>query len=418
MRVLVVSWEYPPVVVGGLGRHVDALSRELAGLGHDVTVLTRHPTGTDATSHPTACDSSGPVRVLRVAEDPPLLEFGRDLVGWTLAWNHAAVRAALVRLGSWRPDAVHAHDWLAAHAGIGLADVFDVPLVATVHATEAGRNAGRISTPLQRQIHSVEWWLARRADALVTCSQAMRAEVVRLFAPDAPIAVVPNGIVPRRWAVDAEQVARVRRRWAQGDGPLLVNLGRLEYEKGVQDLLAALPRIRERYAGTRLVVVGTGTQAAMLEEAARGYGVDGAVTFAGHVPDDDLAPTLAAADAVVLPSRYEPFGIVALEVAAVGAPLVAARTGGLAEVVGDDAGLSFPPGDVDALADAVVRTLDDPTATARRVARARARLTTDFDWARIAARTAEVLRAAQRRPPVALGRPTIASGDLLGAPER
>ena len=205
---------------------------------------------------------------------------------------------------------------------------------------------------------------------------------------------------------------------APGGEPLLVNLGRLEYEKGVQDLLAALPRIRERCAGTRLVVVGTGTQAAMLAEAARGYGVDGAVTFAGHVPDDDLAATLAAADAVVLPSRYEPFGIVALEVAAAGAPLVAARTGGLAEVVGDDAGLSFPPGDVDALADAVVRTLGDPDAAAGRVARARTRLTTDFDWARIATRTAEVLRAAQRRPPVALGRPTIASGDLLGAPER
>jgi glycogen(starch) synthase len=246
----------------------------------------------------------------------------------------------------------------------------------------------------------------------------MRAEVVRLFAPDAPIAVVPNGIVPRRWAVDAEQVATVRRRWAPGGEPLLVNLGRLEYEKGVQDLLAALPRIRERCARTRLLVVGTGTQAAMLEEVARGYGVDGAVTFAGHVPDDDLAATLAAADAVVLPSRYEPFGIVALEVAAAGAPLVAARTGGLAEVVGDDAGLSFPPGDVDALVDAVVRTLGDADAAAGRVARARTRLTTDFDWARIAARTAEVLRAAQRRPPVALGRPTIASGDLLGAPER
>jgi glycogen(starch) synthase len=418
VRVLMVSWEYPPVVVGGLGRHVDALSRELAVAGHDVVVLSRRPTGTDATTHPTVLDTVAEVRVLRVAEDPPHLEFGRDLLAWTLAWGHAAVRAAVTHLRDWIPDVVHAHDWLAAHAGIALADLWAVPLVATVHATEAGRNAGCLVTPLQQQLHSVEWWLARRADALITCSEAMRGEVAELFGPDlAPTAVVHNGIVPRDWSVDPDQVAAARARWAPGGGPLLVYFGGLEYEKGVQDLIAALPRVRRRHRGTRLLVVGTGTYAPVLDELAGTHRGCRSVAFAGHLPDADLAAAVAASDAVVLPSHYEPFGIVALEATAAGAPLVAARSGGLAEVVVDgETGVSFAPGDVTGLADAVGRVLTDPPAAARRAAAARKRLATDFDWAGVAERTALVYRGATRRPPAVLGRPKIPTGNAFSAP--
>jgi glycogen synthase len=414
VRILMVSWEYPPVVVGGLGRHVDALSRELGAAGHDVVVLSRQPGGSDASTHPTELVTGGPVRVLRVAEDPPLLEFGHDLVAWTLAWGHAAVRGALTHLAGWAPDVVHAHDWLAAHAGIALADVRGVPLVATVHATEAGRNAGRLVTPLQQQVHSVEWWLTRRADALITCSAAMRREVTELFEPRTPVEVVHNGIAPRDWAVDPGRAAAARARWAPEGGPLLVYFGRLEYEKGVQDLLAALPRIHRRHPGTRLLVVGTGTQRDMLVERARAEGVLPCVGLPGYLPDADLAAAVTGADAVVLPSRYEPFGIVALEAAAAGAPLVVARSGGLAEVVSHgETGLSFAPG-VTGLADAVRRVLDDPHAATLRAARARERLATDFNWTGVATRTAEVYRTARRRPPVTLGRPKIPTGNAFG----
>jgi glycogen(starch) synthase len=420
VRVLMVSWEFPPVVVGGLGRHVDALSRELAAAGHDVVVVSRQPTGTHAATHPTALADVGGVQVLRVAEDPPHLDFGRDLVAWALAWQHAATRAALTRLDGWRPDVVHAHDWLAAHAGIAVADVCEVPLVATVHATEAGRNGGRLTTPLQRQVHSVEWWLARRADALMTCSAAMRAEVDVLFGPLAelaPVAVVPNGIAGGRWRVDPADAAAARERWAPGGGPLLVYFGRLEHEKGVQDVLAALPRVRLGYPDVRLLVVGTGTQREALPARARENGVADAVTFAGHLPDTDLRAAVAAADAAVLPSHYEPFGIVALEAAAAGAPLVAARVGGLAEVVVDGkTGLSFPPGDVGTLAAAVEAVLADPAAAAARARAARERLAADFAWAHVAARTAAVYAGARRRDPPALGRPAIPVGNLLGPP--
>ncbi|MEU6696756.1 glycosyltransferase family 4 protein [Pseudonocardia sp. NPDC046786] len=410
MRVLMVSWEFPPVVVGGLGRHVHALSRELAAAGHDVVVLSRAPAGTDAGTHPSSDGTVDGVRVLRVAEDPPHLEFGTDMVAWTLAMGHGLLRHALTSLlPGWRPDVVHAHDWLVAHPAIALADVLGVPLVATLHATEAGRHSGWLPGPLNRQVHSTEWWLAQRADEVITCSSAMRAEVSALHDLDAStIHVVHNGIDLRRWRSRATAPAPA------GAGPRLVYFGRLEYEKGVQDLIAALPRIRRRHPGTRLLVAGTGTQQEMLGSRVAEHRVRRSVEFLGHLPDAELTALLRAADAVVLPSRYEPFGIVALEAAAVGATLVASTAGGLGEVVRDgETGLGFEPGDVPGIADAVDRALSDPRAARRRARAARARLRTDFAWPTIAARTAEIYAAARPGPPQNLPRPKIPTGNLF-----
>jgi glycogen synthase len=412
-----VSWEYPPVVVGGLGRHVHALATELAAAGHDVVVLSRRPAGSDATTHPSTDEVLDGVRVLRVAEDPLHLDFDRDLVAWTLAMGHALLRAALTRLVPfWRPDVVHAHDWLVAHPAIALADVLEVPLVATIHATEAGRYAGWLSSPLSRQVHSAEWWLAHRADTLITCSAAMRAEVAELFEVDpGPIVVLHNGIAPRRWRANAARVRAVRERYAPGKAPVLLYFGRLEYEKGVHDLIAALPRIRRSHPGTRLVVAGTGTAHDQIVAAVENHRVRRSVTFTGHLPDADLAALLRAVDAVVLPSRYEPFGIVALEAAAAGAPLVASTAGGLGEVVVDgETGVSFEPGDVAALATAVGAVLADPAAAARRARAARKRLGSAFEWSRIAADTASVYAAATRSGVAELGRPKIPTGNVFG----
>ena len=402
-----LSWEYPPVVVGGLGRHVHALSVALADAGHDVVVVARHPAGTDAETHPTTLEHVEGVRVLRVAEDPPHLEFVRDLVAWTLGLGHAMLRAAAVLLRDWTPDVVHAHDWLVAHGAIGLADLTGAPLVATIHATEAGRHGGWLSQPLNQQVHSVEWWLARRADAVVTCSQAMRAEVSGLFDLDPDgVTVVHNGIDATGWP-HARTVA---------DGPpTLLYLGRLEWEKGVHDLVAALPAIRRAHPGTRLLVAGTGSCSDWLAERARAARVRRSVRLLGHVDDATLRDLLASADAAVLPSRYEPFGITALEAAAAGAPLVASRAGGLGEVVVDGVtGLSFAPGDVPGLAAAVVRCLDDPTAARTRADAARARLDTDFAWPAIAAETAALYAAVRPGRPLPLGRPKIPTGNIFG----
>ncbi len=414
MRVLMLSWEYPPVVVGGLARHVHALARHLALGGHEVVVLCRHAAGTDAETHPTTDEIVDGVRLIRVAEDPVHVTFERDLVAWTLSMGHAMIRAGTELLRTWRPEVVHAHDWLVTQPAIALAEAAEVPLVGTIHATEAGRHSGWLSQPLNQQIHSVEWWLANRVDALITCSEAMRREVAHLFeVPDEAITVIHNGIEERNWYVKGEHVARVRAAHSP-DGPMLLFFGRLEWEKGVQDLLDALPEIRRRHPGTRLVVAGAGRHRDELVAQTARLSLDDAVEFVGHLPDAELRAVLSAADAVVLPSRYEPFGIVALEAAAAQAPLVASTAGGLGELVVDgETGLAFAPGDVDGIVRAVDTVLADGEAASRRAHAAASRLATDFDWSRIAEETIRVYRRAKVSPPQSFGRPKIATGNAF-----
>ncbi|KUH85399.1 glycogen synthase [Mycobacterium sp. GA-1999] len=390
-----VSWEYPPVVVGGLGRHVHHLATALAEAGHEVVVLSRRPTNTDPSTHPSTDDIAEGVRVIAAAQDPHEFDFGSDMMAWTLAMGHAMVRAGLGirdrRGRSWRPDVVHAHDWLVAHPSIALAEYFDVPLVSTIHATEAGRHSGWVSGRISRQVHALESWMVHESDSLITCSRSMSDEITELFGPGlVETRVIRNGIDVARWPF-AERTPRT--------GPAqLLYVGRLEYEKGIHDAIAALPRIRRTHPGTTLTIAGEGTQQDWLVEQARKHKVLKATSFAGHLDHDALVRLLHTADAAVLPSHYEPFGIVALEAAATGIPLVTSDAGGLGEaVINGQTGVSYPPRDVAALAAAVRSVLDDPEAAQRRAIAARERLTSDFEWHTIAEETAQVYLAAKRR---------------------
>jgi glycogen synthase len=396
MKILMISWEYPPVVIGGLGRHVHHLSTALAAAGHDVVVLSRRPTGTDPSTHPSSEEINEGVRVIAAAHDPHEFTFSTDMMAWTLAMGHAMIRAgmSLKMPGSerlWRPDVVHAHDWLVAHPGIALAQFYDVPIVSTIHATEAGRHSGWVSGAISRQVHAVESWLVRESDSLITCSASMSDEITELFGPGlAQTTVICNGIDAARWPFGA-------RRPRTGPAELLY-VGRLEYEKGVHDAIAALPRIRRIHPGTTLTIAGDGTQQDWLIEQARKHKVLKATRFVGHCEHTELLELLHRADAAVLPSHYEPFGLAALEAAAAGAPLVTSNIGGLGEaVINGVTGVSCPPRDVAGLAAAVCTVLEDPAAAQRRARAARKRLTSDFDWQTVANETAQVYSTAKRR---------------------
>ncbi len=387
-----VSWEYPPVIIGGLGRHVYQLATALAADGHDVVVLSRRPSGTDPSTHPTTDEIHEGVRVIAAAQDPHEFDFGHDLMAWTLAMGHAMIRGGLtLHAKGWQPDVVHAHDWLVAHPAIALAEFFDVPMVSTVHATEAGRHSGWVSGRISRQVHAVESWFVRESDSLITCSASMSDELSELFGPGlAEITVIRNGIDSSRW--------RFARRRARTGPPELLFFGRLEYEKGVHEAIAALPRVRRTHPGTTLTIAGDGTQQDWLLDVARKHKVLKAVRFTGRADHDQLLALLHRADVAVLPSHYEPFGIVALEAAAAGTPLVTSNVGGLGEaVINGQTGISCPPRDVAALAAAVRTVLDDPDGAQRRAIAARQRLTSDFDWHTVAAETAQVYLAAKRR---------------------
>ncbi len=420
-RILMLSWEYPPVVVGGLGRHVHALATSLAATGHEVTVITRHAPGAPLEEY-----AEG-VRVVRAPEDPARFALATpSLLAWTMAFNHTLTRAALRAVGSTRYDVIHAHDWLVTHTAVTVKEHLDLPLVATIHATEAGRHQGWLPGDLNRSIHSVEWWLVHEACRVIVCSAYMKWEVTRLLdVPGERVDVIPNGVDGSAWEATAQAIAHARKRHA-GTGPLLGYAGRLVYEKGVQHLVGAVPHLRKRHPGLRVVIAGDGPYRDELQEQARKLHLGNAIDFAGFV-GPELPAVFGAADAAVVPSLYEPFGMVALEAAAAGAPLAVASTGGLKEIVEPGVtGVMFPSHEVEGLTAAVGDMLDDSQLAQRVATEARLMVAERFAWAGIAEATADAYAAAVRDAPeftlaqaqarLADGPPEIVvpEGNLLG----
>jgi glycogen(starch) synthase len=240
-----------------------------------------------------------------------------------------------------------------------------------------------VTTGLSTRIHALEWWLANTADTVIACSQAMRGEVGQLFGR-VEVEVIRNGIAADGWQHPGESVRRMRQQHAPS-GPLIVFTGRAEFEKGVQVLLGAMPGVRAVHASARLVVAGRGSYLADLEALSQRLGVADATTFLGWVSERDLRALVAAADVAVVPSLYEPFGLVALEAAALGTPLIVSDTGGLAEFAASGAhATTFRPGDTGGLAEAILADLADPRSARDRAQRASRALAQGYDWTLIA----------------------------------
>jgi glycogen synthase len=395
-RVLILSWEYPPLIEGGLARHVRKLSEALVELGVEVHVLTRGGEGSPAE------ETAAGVEVHRIREP----SHPRDLdqfLDWVGRMNADMLEAG-VELGEvFDFDLVHGHDWLVAGACEQLARRFAAPLVTTIHATEYGRHQGWVKEYPQTYIHGVERWITNRSDRVITCSAFMRDQVVDIFGvAGARVTAIPNGIDPADLPrPGAAELARLRAEFAKPEERLVLLVGRLVYEKGFQLALEAMPEVIAAVPGTRFLVAGSGTHEEELKSQAEELGLMEHGTFLGWIGDDVLQSLYGIADLTVVPSIYEPFGLVALEAMASGCPCIVADTGGLREVVPhEEAGLRFAARDPAALAEVAIRVLSDPDLEARLIAEAKEHVLR-FDWADVAARTAAVyadLVGARLRP--------------------
>jgi glycogen(starch) synthase len=384
-RVLILSWEYPPLIEGGLARHVRKLSEGLSRQGVDVHVLTRG--GAESASE----EVVNGVSIHRVVEPTRPRDLG-EFVAWIERMN-SDMLAAGVELGDrFDFDLVHGHDWLVAAACDHLSRRFRAPLVTTIHATEYGRHQGWVEEHPQSYIHGVERWIVNRSDRVVVCSYYMREQIADIFGADERrIEVIWNGIDPDDLAAeDPDGLRELRSRFAAPDEKLVLLIGRLVYEKGFQDALEAMPMLVQRQPGTRFLVAGSGTHEQELRRQAEEAGLMDHGTFLGWIGDDVLHSLYRIADLTIVPSIYEPFGLVALEAMASGCICIAADTGGLREVVPhDEAGLRFPPRDPEAIADVAERVLTDDELARRLVAEAHEHVRR-FDWDDVAERTAAV----------------------------
>jgi glycosyltransferase involved in cell wall biosynthesis len=379
--------------VGGIAAALEGLAPALARAGVEVHVLTCGAAGGPPEENP-----APGLYLHRVLVDSP----ANDFIHWVHLLNEKLAERGDALLADWAraekrrkvktPTVIHVHDWLGLFAGRALKYTHRTPMVATIHATEFGRNAG-IRTPIQHYINQCEYDLQYESWRVIVCSAFMRGEVeYALGTPWEKLDVIYNGVETAVFDFEFDGIERAafRSRFALPNEKLIFFIGRMVHEKGAQVLIDALPRVRAQYHDAKLVIAGGGARG-HLEAQAAALGVSDHVYFTGRVSDEDRDRLYKVADVAVYPSLYEPFGIVALEAMAARVPVVVSNAGGLAEVVEHGtSGITTYAGNPDSLAWGIVRQLKDPGHARWMADNAFERCRTVFPWDRIAEQTRDV----------------------------
>lgn len=377
MKILMLTWEYPPRIVGGIARVVHDLSKRLIKDGHEVTVVTYR----DNADVPEYENDKG-VNVYRVDN---YMIHPNNFIDWIMQLNFNMLSKAteiINKEGGF--DVIHAHDWLVTYAAKSLKNAYDIPIVATIHATEAGRNSG-IHDETQRYINDTEWLLTYEATEVIVNSNYMKNEIQRLFGlPFDKINVIPNGINLSNFT-GIERDYDFRRQYAMDNEKIILYVGRLVYEKGVQHLIAAMPKILSNYNDAKLIIAGRGGMMDELRAEASNLGLNDKIYFTGYLNSKQVQKMYKCADVAVFPSTYEPFGIVALEAMLAGVPTVVADVGGLDEIVthGVD-GMKSYAGNANSIADSVTALLYDHQLATNVSKKAKQKVKDQFNWEKIA----------------------------------
>jgi len=353
---LTLSWEYPPYKIGGIAEHVYELSKALTRKGQEVHVVTLgtfpYEEKEGVHLHRIAVDASKPDFITRMNE------------------AMKKIGASIIESTDTGIDIIHAHDWMVGSAAIALAFGYKKPLVATIHSTEFGRSQG-VKEEYQMRIHEVEEQLVRLSDHVIVCSESMKREIQGLFGVTGKISVIPNGVDASKFNFEVDRDTIKEKFCCRRSTKMILFLGRLVYQKGVNVLIGALPIILSRYSkgekDVKFVIVGEGPMRKQLERDAAYLGVSKHVVFTGYLDDYMVRSLLKAADVVVVPSLYEPFGIVAIEAMAAKTPVVVSDIGGLSELIRDGEGIKVPPNNSERLAEGVIKVLSDTEEGKKRV---------------------------------------------------
>ena len=376
MKILMLTWEYPPRIVGGIARVVHDLSKRLIKDGHEVTVITYRD------GNVPEYENDKGVEVYRVDN---YMIHPNNFIDWIMQLNFNMIAKAtevINKEGGF--DVIHAHDWLVTYAAKSLKQSFNLPMVATIHATEAGRNSG-IHDDTQRYINDTEWLLTYEATEVIVNSNYMKGHVQGLFGlPFDKISVIPNGINLNNFT-GIERDYDFRRRFAMDNEKIILYVGRLVYEKGVQHLISAMPKILDHYHDSKLVIAGKGGMLDELKAQVDSMGLSNKVYFTGYLNQKEVQKMYKCADVAVFPSTYEPFGIVALEAMLAGIPTVVSDIGGLNEIVEHGVnGMKSYAGNPNSIADSVLSLLFDQQLAMNVTKNAKNKVKNQFNWQKIA----------------------------------
>lgn len=384
MKILMLSWEYPPRIVGGIARVVHDLSHAFANKGHEVHVITYQEGETKE------FEKDGAVFVHRVTNYPIN---ANNLIDWVMQLNFCMIEKASDVIKEYgKFQIIHAHDWLVAYAARALKRTYKLPLVATIHATESGRNRG-IHDKSQGYVNDVEWMLTYEASNVICNSVYMKNEIRNLFGkPVENIHVVPNGINVNKFD-GKERDWTFRRNYAADYEKIVFFAGRIVNEKGIQVLLNAAPKILQNYPNVKFVIAGRGPCLDELKELTEHLGLSQKVYFTGYLNDTQITKMYKAIDVATFPSLYEPFGIVALEGMLAGAATVVSDAGGLNEIISHRIdGMKSYAGNPNSLADSILECLYDKKLCAQMAKKAHEKVVKEFNWETISNKTMDVYK--------------------------
>lgn len=364
MRVLMLGWELPPRFAGGVGIVADALLRQLAARGHELTYVMPGPFGlaappgvrileplgereTSDIASRLVCYASerAPIRAPGEAPAPTgKALYGADLLYEVRRFAEDAcqrVRQARVEL-----DLVHAHDWTTFAAGRALRAATGKPLIVHAHITEFDKSGGAYADPT---IHAIEREGLQAADRVIAVSRRIATTCIERYGVDpARIRVVYNGVDAAPTATEPPALPR----------PLVLFLGRVTLQKGPDHFLEAARRVLDAEPAAHFVMAGTGDLLPRMIERAAELGMAHRFSFPGFVDRERAAALYAAADVFVMPSVSEPFGIVPLEAMDQGVPVIVSRQSGVSELVTNV--LKCDPWEVERMASLIVAALRYP----------------------------------------------------------
>jgi len=335
MRIAYFIWEYPPLIVGGLGTYASETVPRLEMFGNDIDVFTIND-GTLRTSEKIEnIDIHRPLMisgfdVLSLIVNDDLKSWGEHLTFFNkiFAYNYLSSNKLLNDLMKKKTyDLIVINDWLSAFSGLLLKQNSNIPVVFHVHSTEQQRVGNGSST-----IRNMEMALAEKADMIITVSYAMKEHLVSLGYPQNKIYVVWNGCNPgtyRAENVNSMFVRSLKQLYSvQAGEKVVLFVGRLTEVKGIKNLVMGFPEVLAEYPSTRLIILGKGEQYDELTSLVKKLGIEDKVKIRSEfVSEDERIAHYALSELCVFPSTSEPFGIVSLEAMCMKKPIVVGASG-------------------------------------------------------------------------------------------
>lgn len=396
MRVLLLTHVFPRAADDPLGAfllhliqgfgaraQVEVVAPHAAGLSERERIA-----GTSVTRFRYASDAAETLAYTGAMHDRVARGMGGKLL--FARFLFAYVRAARDAAHKRKPAVIHAHWWLpGGFAGAFVSNLTRTPLVITTHGTDVEQlRRARWARPLAR--------FAFAQARVITCgSTYLRDQLLALgVAPASRVRIIPMPVNPlfenQKRRPEQSEGSEISKRAVIG-APLtdpqflILSVARLTRQKNLDTLIEALAILRARGRDARLRIAGEGDEHAALEAQVRAKHLDSHVEFLGMRPQTELPGLYAACDVFVLPSVREGMGLVLAEALSCGAPVIAAASGGVTDLVSDgETGLLFPERDAPALADALEKYARDPQLAARLAARGRARVLERFTSERVA----------------------------------